>query len=114
MEWIYMVCLFGETADVLDISLRTAHARGALHGCRAGIISSWQSEVIIGFSFRKSIKMGPIRLNLSKSGVGISTGVKGLRVSTGPRGTYLNAGRRGLYYRTKLDPKRLKSKPVLR
>ncbi len=47
--------------------------------------------------------MGPIRLNLSKSGMGVSTGIKGLRVSSGPRGTYLNAGRQGLYYRKKLS-----------
>lgn len=58
--------------------------------------------------------MGPVRLNLSKSGLGVSAGVKGLRVSTGPRGTYLNAGRKGLYYRTKLDPKKAASKSALR
>ena len=46
----------------------------------------------MGWSFRKSINLGPIRLNLSKSGVGFSTGVRGFRVSTGPRGTRLNAG----------------------
>lgn len=60
----------------------------------------------MGFYFRKSIGFGPIRLNFSKSGVGISTGVKGFRISTGPRGTYLNAGRKGFYYRKKLDAKK--------
>lgn len=54
--------------------------------------------------------MGPVRLNLSKSGLGVSAGVKGLSVSTGPRGTYLNAGRNGLYYRAKLARKKLASK----
>jgi hypothetical protein len=58
--------------------------------------------------------MGPLRLNLSKSGLGVSTGVKGLRVSVGPRGTYLNAGTKGVYYRKKLNPKRLLSKAPLR
>jgi hypothetical protein len=53
-------------------------------------------------------------LNLSKSGLGVSAGVKGLRVSKGPRGTYVNAGRKGLYYRTKLDPKKATSKSVVR
>ena len=48
-----------------------------------------------------------MRVNLSKSGVGLSSGVKGLRVSTGPRGTYLNAGRKGLYYRKKLSGNKL-------
>ena len=42
----------------------------------------------MGFRFRKSIKLfGGLRLNLSKSGVGISGGVKGARVSIGPRST---------------------------
>jgi len=42
----------------------------------------------MGFRLRKSIKLfGGIKLNLSKSGVGISAGVKGARVSIGPRGT---------------------------
>jgi len=58
--------------------------------------------------------MGPVRVNVSKSGLGVSTGVKGLRLSTGTRGTYLNAGTRGFYYRTKLNPKRLKLKPAVR
>lgn len=33
----------------------------------------------MGFRFRKSIKAGPIRINLSKSGVGYSVGTKGFR-----------------------------------
>src|SRR5437016_13428731 len=52
----------------------------------------------MGFYFRKSIKFGPMRFNFSKSGIGISTGVKGARISTGPRGTYVHAGRNGFYY----------------
>ena len=71
-----------------------------------------ETEDIIGFFFRKSIRMGPVRVNLSKSGVGVSAGVKGLSVSAGPKGTYLNAGRKGLYYRTKLNPKKLTSRAV--
>jgi hypothetical protein len=51
---------------------------------------------------RKSIKIGPLRLNLSKSGVGVSTGVKGLRVGTGPRGKYIQVGRYGIHYRAKI------------
>ena len=58
--------------------------------------------------------MGPLRLNLSKSGLGVSTGVKGLSVSVGPRGTYLNAGTKGVYYRKRLNPKRQKSKALPR
>ena len=41
----------------------------------------------MGFRFRKSIKLGGgFRLNLSKSGFGISGGVKGARIGIGPRG----------------------------
>ena len=57
----------------------------------------------MGWYLRKSLNLGPIRINLSKSGLGMSAGVKGLRVGTGPRGKYLHAGREGLYYRTSLD-----------
>jgi hypothetical protein len=56
------------------------------------------------FYIRKSISAGPFRFNLSKSGVGLSVGVKGLRVGTGPRGHYVHAGLGGLYYRSSLGP----------
>jgi hypothetical protein len=56
----------------------------------------------MGFYLRKSIRVGPVRFNLSKSGVGVSTGIKGLRVGTGPRGNYIHMGRGGLYYRASL------------
>jgi hypothetical protein len=53
----------------------------------------------VGFYVRKSVKAGPFRFNLSKSGVGVSVGVPGFRVGTGPRGNYVFAGRDGFYYR---------------
>ncbi|NBO65385.1 MAG: DUF4236 domain-containing protein [Acidobacteria bacterium] len=56
----------------------------------------------MGFFFRKSINFGPLRLNFSKSGIGVSTGFKGFRVGTGPRGGYVNIGGGGLYYRASL------------
>lgn len=56
----------------------------------------------MGFFFRKSLNFGPIRLNFSKSGIGVSAGVKGARISTGPRGTYVHAGRHGFYYSQKI------------
>jgi hypothetical protein len=52
----------------------------------------------MGFYFRKSLRFGPIRFNFSKSGIGVSAGIKGARISTGPRGTYVHAGRNGFYY----------------
>ncbi|MGB5793714.1 DUF4236 domain-containing protein [Poseidonibacter sp.] len=53
----------------------------------------------MGFYIRKSISVGPFRFNLSKSGVGVSAGVKGFRFGTGPRGNYVHMGRGGFYYR---------------
>ncbi|BAN33967.1 hypothetical protein SCD_n00118 [Sulfuricella denitrificans skB26] len=53
----------------------------------------------MGFYLRKSISVGPLRFNLSKSGIGVSAGVKGLRFGVGPRGNYVHMGRGGLYYR---------------
>lgn len=57
----------------------------------------------MGFYIRKSFRAGPIRFNLSKSGIGVSGGVKGARIGIGPRGTYVHAGRQGLYYRKNLS-----------
>jgi Protein of unknown function (DUF4236) len=52
---------------------------------------------------RKALTHGPIRLNLSKSGLGASVGVTGLRIGIGPKGTYVHGGRHGLYYRKCLN-----------
>lgn len=57
----------------------------------------------MGFSFRKSKKFGPFRLNFSKSGVGASVGIKGARISTGSRGTYINFSNNGFSYKQRLD-----------
>lgn len=54
---------------------------------------------------RKSFTFGPFRINLSKSGLGISFGLTGFRVGTGPRGPYVHAGRGGLYFRKSLKQK---------
>ncbi|HMP01176.1 MAG TPA: DUF4236 domain-containing protein [Gemmatales bacterium] len=54
----------------------------------------------MGFYIRKSIRVGPLRFNLSKSGIGVSVGIPGFRVGTGPRGNYVHMGLGGLYYRS--------------
>jgi hypothetical protein len=56
----------------------------------------------VGFYIRKSLSVGPFRFNLSKSGIGLSTGIKGFRVGTGPRGNYVHMGRGGIYFRQTL------------
>lgn len=40
----------------------------------------------MGFFYRKSVKVGPFRVNVSHRGVGVSTGVPGLRVGVNSRG----------------------------
>lgn len=40
----------------------------------------------MGLRFHKTIKLGPININLSKSGVGFSVGTKGARVGRTAKG----------------------------
>ena len=40
----------------------------------------------MGFTYRKSVNLGPFRVNLSKSGLGYSVGGRGFRVGTTSRG----------------------------
>ena len=56
------------------------------------------------FYLRKSVRVGPLRFNLSQSGIGVSTGIPGFRIGVGPRGNYVHAGRGGVYYRATLPP----------
>lgn len=59
----------------------------------------------MGFYLRKSFGFGPFRLNLSKSGLGASFGVKGARIGINPKGRgYVHAGRAGFYFREALQP----------
>jgi hypothetical protein len=58
----------------------------------------------MGYFFRRSARVGPFRLNFSKSGIGASVGVKGARVTMTPRGTtYVTVGSNGFYYRETLS-----------
>lgn len=59
----------------------------------------------MGLFLRKALSTGPIRLNISKSGFGISGGMKGARLSAGPSGLHVFAGRNGMYYRKSLNAK---------
>jgi hypothetical protein len=56
----------------------------------------------MGFYIRKGFNFGPLRLNLSRSGLGASFGVTGARIGVGPKGSYIHLGRGGLYYRQSL------------
>lgn len=59
----------------------------------------------MGLYIRKAVRVGPFRFNLSKSGIGVSSGITGFRVGTGPRGHYVHMGRGGVYYRKSLSSK---------
>lgn len=59
----------------------------------------------MGLYLKKSFSIGPLRINLSKSGLGVSVGEKGFRVSCGPKGNSINVGRKGLYYRKSFSDK---------
>jgi len=61
---------------------------------------------------RKSVKVGAVRFNLSKSGIGTSVGVKGFRVGVRPNGkSYIHAGGYGVYYRQELGTQGGRSRP---
>ncbi|HEX4498793.1 MAG TPA: DUF4236 domain-containing protein [Thermoanaerobaculia bacterium] len=55
----------------------------------------------MGAYLRTSIKVGPVRFNLSSAGVGIS-GARGFRVGTEARGNYISVGRQGRRYQAAL------------
>jgi hypothetical protein len=57
----------------------------------------------MAWRFRRSLKLGPLKLNLSKSGVGYSVGVRGFRVGKDAKGRSYTAASipgTGLYNRT--------------
>jgi len=69
----------------------------------------------MGLYFRKSVGIGPFKLNFSKSGISTSIGVKGARVSLGQRGTYVTMSSHGIIYRQKIDAsKHPTPKPVIK
>lgn len=54
---------------------------------------------------RKSVSVGPIRFNISKSGIGTSVGVKGFRVGVKSNGrSYVHAGTHGISYHQEFKP----------
>src|SRR5262249_25374406 len=74
--------------------------------CAAKAMAAPNREEAMGFYIRKSVSAGPFRFNLSRSGLGVSVGVKGFRIGSGPRGNYVHMGHGGLYYRASLGSPR--------
>ena len=57
----------------------------------------------MGFFYRKSVKLGLFRVNLSKSGIGASVGTRGIRTGVSARGkryTTFSIPGTGIGYRT--------------
>ena len=65
----------------------------------------------MALSFRKSFGNSLFRVNVSKSGLSYSTGVKGARVTVGPKGTYVTFNSHGLQYRKKIGSPQVSSVP---
>lgn len=58
----------------------------------------------MGWGIRKSFRVGPMRVNLSKSGIGASVGLKGARVGISSRGqSYVAGGKGNLFFRENLS-----------
>ena len=67
----------------------------------------------MGTYLRKAFNVGPLRFNLSKSGIGCSIGVTGARVGINSKGqAYTHAGRFGLYHRQMLNGSRTSEAPA--
>ena len=63
----------------------------------------------MGFYLKKSINLGPLKLNLSNSGIGISTGTKGLRTGVDSKGRmYVSGGKGVLRYKKYLSTKKVR------
>ena len=68
-----------------------------------GLLFMWREKLPRGLYLRRAVSVGPVRVNVSKSGLGGSVGVKGARLARRPDGsTYVHAGRGGAYYRKEL------------
>lgn len=76
----------------------TQQSKSSLH---CGFLWGIQA-LAMGFSYRKSVKVGPFRINLSNRGVGYSVGVRGFRTgvsASGRRYTTVSLPGTGLSYR---------------
>jgi hypothetical protein len=68
----------------------------------------------MAWGFRRSAKIGPIRLNFSKGGVGASIGIPGARVGVDSRGRrYFSGYFHGLTYRQSFGKMQAPSMPTM-
>ena len=65
--------------------------------------TTWRTPM--GWTFRRSVNLGPVRLNFGKRGLGMSAGVRGARIGVdSQQRPYVSGGRWGFYYREYLKP----------
>src|SRR5579872_6579026 len=57
----------------------------------------------MSFYKRRAIRLGPVRLSLSRWGLGLSFARAETRLALGPRSTYVQMDHDGLTYRQRLD-----------
>lgn len=60
----------------------------------------------MGWGFRRGVRVGPFRLNVSKRGLSMSAGVRGARVNLSSRGLGVSGSALGFTYRKQLISKR--------
>lgn len=54
----------------------------------------------MGFYLRKAFRLGALRINLSRHGIGYSVGIRGARIGRSAQGrAYVAGGRSPIYYR---------------
>jgi hypothetical protein len=60
----------------------------------------------MGFYLRKALRFGPLRINLSRHGVGYSVGIRSARIGRTSQGrAYVAGGLHGLYYHKYVTPR---------
>lgn len=67
----------------------------------------------MGWNWRRSLRFGPLKVNLSKSGVGYSVGLPGVRLGTDAKGRKyqsLNIPGTGIYRRDYASPQSIPTK----
>jgi hypothetical protein len=57
----------------------------------------------VGLFFRSLFRAGPLRFNISKRGLGVSTGIRGLRVGASKRGAYVSAAPTAFAFKKQSD-----------
>ncbi len=65
--------------------------------CSSQLENWWVWQSFMGLIYRKSMNLGPFRVNLSKSGIGFSVGGSGFRTGVSSRGRkYTSVGLPGI------------------